>query len=153
MTSEQWPPVYNGHYFWVPRVVVVHRFNYTSDWLLDSNVNFLSLWRLFIRAWSTEANVIAIVNEIIKVATLSLFVTKKVLKVHSTMWRVFLKAKKRSYNLVYNFNIWQSKLIRTRPIILAIVYSTPKKRYSRKNWCGPQLDVHLGKCEKKEKLE
>jgi hypothetical protein len=26
MTSKQRPPVNNGHYFWVPRVVVVHRF-------------------------------------------------------------------------------------------------------------------------------
>ncbi len=24
MTSEQWPPVTNGHYCWVPRVVIVH---------------------------------------------------------------------------------------------------------------------------------
>ena len=65
MTFEQRPLFYNGHYFWVPRVVVVHRFNCTSDWLLDSNVSFLSLWRLFNRAWSTEANIIAIVNEIL----------------------------------------------------------------------------------------
>ena len=27
MISEQRPPVYNGHYFWVPRVVVVPRFD------------------------------------------------------------------------------------------------------------------------------
>ncbi len=27
-TSEQRPPVSNDHYFWVPRVIVVHRFNY-----------------------------------------------------------------------------------------------------------------------------
>ncbi len=27
VNSEQQPPVNNGHYFWVPRVVVVHRFD------------------------------------------------------------------------------------------------------------------------------
>ncbi len=30
MTSEQRPPVNNGHYFWVPRVVVIHRFDCIS---------------------------------------------------------------------------------------------------------------------------
>ena len=30
MTSEQRPPVYNHHYFWVPGLIVVHRFDYRS---------------------------------------------------------------------------------------------------------------------------
>jgi hypothetical protein len=28
MTSEQLPPVKNGHNFWIPRAVVVHRFSF-----------------------------------------------------------------------------------------------------------------------------
>ena len=30
MTNEQRPPVNNGHYFWIPRVVVVHKFDRIS---------------------------------------------------------------------------------------------------------------------------
>ncbi len=33
MTSEQRPPVNNGHYFWVLRVAVVHRFDCSIETL------------------------------------------------------------------------------------------------------------------------
>jgi hypothetical protein len=34
MTSEQRPPVNNGHNIWVPRLVVVHKFDYISQKLI-----------------------------------------------------------------------------------------------------------------------
>jgi len=33
MTSVQRQAVNNGHYFWVPRVVVVHKFDCTCIWI------------------------------------------------------------------------------------------------------------------------
>jgi len=33
-TSEQRPPVNNGHYFWVPKVIVVHKFDCNSKNLI-----------------------------------------------------------------------------------------------------------------------
>jgi hypothetical protein len=45
MTSEQRPTVNNGHYFWVPRVVVVHRFDYIFGYFcclsINTNSNFV----------------------------------------------------------------------------------------------------------------
>jgi hypothetical protein len=59
MTSEQRPIVYSGHYFWVPRVVVVHKFDCVlkymyvpsvcpEDFLIDFVANLFPVLILFL---------------------------------------------------------------------------------------------------------
>jgi hypothetical protein len=38
MTSEHQPPVNNGHYFWVPRVAVLHMFDCIANFFVTNSM-------------------------------------------------------------------------------------------------------------------
>jgi len=61
------PHVNNGHYFWVPRVVIVHKFDYLNRlnfWITKKTKNISSTYPMVIRALfkSWDPKIVAIVD-------------------------------------------------------------------------------------------